>query len=255
MKLIKLLLRIFMNRRGFFKLTGTTAVAIAIAPALITEPLRADDGKLYKSFKKIMLKDGDGNPLKASTLVKEENYVFNFPYRSTPSFLVDLGESTQKDVTLMADDGTEYLFKGGVGEKGSIVAFSAICPHQLTHPTPDTSFFQYVKKGVKTMAYDKTVGGIFVCSSHLSAFTPKDGGKRVGGPAKDGLTQIVLELDSDGVLWAVGALGPDRFHDYLDSFKGEFKKFYGNKSKAKKLVKKDATVSKLTDFSTDILQY
>jgi len=244
-----------MNRRGFFKLTGTTAAAIAIAPALITEKLHAEDGKLYQSYEKIMLKDAEGNPLKSATLKKEENYVFNFPHVSTPCILVDLGEATQKDVTLSADDGTEYIFKGGVGSKGSIVAYSAICPHQLTHPHPDTSFFQYVPTGTKTLAYDKTVGGIFVCSSHLSAFTPKDGGARVSGPATEGLTQIVLEVDADDVIWAVGALGPDRFHEYLDAFKSEFKKYYGNKRKAKKLVKKDAKVVTLTDFSSDIQQF
>jgi Rieske Fe-S protein len=255
MKTTKLLLRIFMNRRGFFKLTGTTAAAIAIAPALITEPLRADDGKLYQSYKKIMLKDADGNPLKSATLKKEENYVFNFPHVGTPCIMVDLGEATQKDVKLSSDDGTEYVFKGGVGAKGSIIAYSAICPHQLTHPQPDTTFFQYVPSGTKTLAYDKSVGGVFVCSSHLSAFTPKDGGARVSGPATEGLTQIVLEIDKDDVIWAVGALGPDRFHEYLDAFKSEFKKYYGNKRKAKKLVKGDAKVVTLSDFSADIQQF
>jgi len=243
-----------MQRRGFLKLTGTAA-AMIVAPSLITERLYADDGKLYQSYEKIMLQDADGNPLKASTLVKEENYIFNFPHVSTPCFLVNLGEKTQKDVTLTADNGDEYVFKGGVGKEGAIVAFSAICPHQLTHPQPDTSFFQYVPKGVKTMAYDKTVGGLFVCSSHLSAFTPKDGGKRVGGPATEGLTQIVLEIDKDDVLWAVGALGPNKFHDYLDAFKSEFKKYYGNKRKAKKLVKKEAKVVTLKNFSSDIQQF
>jgi len=244
-----------MQRRGFLKLTGTTAAVIVVAPSLITERLYADDGKLYQSYEKIMLIDADGNPLKASTVVKEENYVFNFPHVSTPCILVNLGEKTRKDVTLSSDDGTEYVFKGGIGKEGSIVAYSAICPHQLTHPQPDTSFFQYVPKGTKTLAYDKTVGGIFVCSSHLSAFTPKDGGKRVSGPATEGLTQIVLEIDSDDVLWAVGALGPNKFHDYLDAFKGEFKKYYGNKRKAKKLVKKEAVVVTLKNFSSDIQQF
>ena len=244
-----------MKRRGFLKLTGTTAAAVVIAPSLITERLYAEDGALYQSYDKIMLKDAEGNPLKSSKLIKEENYVFNFPHVATPCILVDLGAATQKDVKLLADDGTEYTFKGGVGAKGSIVAYSAICPHQLTHPHPETSFFQYVPTGTKTLAYDKTVGGVFVCSSHLSAFTPKDGGKRVTGPATEGLTQIVLEIDSDDVIWAVGALGPDKFHAYLSAFKDEFKKYYGNKRKAKKLVKTEAKVVPLSDFSADIQQF
>ncbi len=242
-----------MKRRGFLKLTGTTAAAIVIAPSLITQRLYAEDGKLYQSYEKVQLKDNDGKPIKASTLKVEENYVFNFPHISTPCILVDLGEETQKDVRLMDDAGTEYIFKGGVGKKSSIVAYSAICPHQLTHPTPDASFFQYLPKGGKTLAYKEA--GIFVCSSHLSAFTPKDGGKRVGGPATEGLTQIVLEIDEDDNIWAVGALGPDKFHEYLDAFKSEFKKFYGNKRKAKKLIKEETKVQTLKEFSTDIMQY
>ncbi|CAA6819798.1 MAG: Ubiquinol-cytochrome C reductase iron-sulfur subunit (EC [uncultured Sulfurovum sp.] len=244
-----------MERRGFLKLSGTTAAAIIVAPSLITETLRAEDGSLYKSYDKIMLKDADGNPLKSANLVKEENYVFNFPHVGTPSILVQLDGPTDKTAKLKADDGTEYEFKGGVGKDGSIVAYSAICPHQLTHPQPDTSFFQYVPTGTKTLAYDKAVGGVFVCSSHLSAFTPKDGGRRVTGPATEALTQIVLEIDADDVIWAVGALGPDKFHEYLKAFKGEFKKYYGGKRKAKKLVKTEAKVTTLKNFSKDIQQF
>ncbi len=242
-----------MKRRSFLKLTGASAMTIVVASSLITQKLYADNGDLYKTYEKIQLKDADGNPLKASTLVKEENYVFNFPMVSTPCILVDLGEATQKEVKLKSDDGTEYIFKGGVGKEGSIVSFSAICPHQLTHPTPDDSFFQYVPKAEKTMAYDE--GGVFVCSSHLSAFTPKDGGKRVSGPATEGLTQIILEIDDEDNIWAVGALGPSKFHDYLDAFKPEFKKYYGGKRKGKKLVKIEAKVVTLTNFSKDVIQY
>jgi len=241
-----------MQRRGFFKLTGTAA-AIMIAPSLITERLYAEDGKLYESYEKIQLKDAEGQPIKAGELKVEENYVFNFPHISTPCILVDLGEATQKDVKLVNDSGIEYIFKGGVGKKGSIVAYSAICPHQLTHPSPETSFFQYLPKNGKTLAYKE--GGVFVCSAHLSVFMPKSGGKRVGGPATEGLTQIVLEIDDNDYVWAVGALGPNRFHEYLNAFKSEFKKFYGNKRKAKKLIKEETKVVTLKEFSTNIMQY
>jgi Rieske Fe-S protein len=244
-----------MERRGFLKLSGTTAAAIVVAPSLITETLKADDGSLYKSYDKVMLKDADGKPLKSANLVKEENYVFNFPHVATPCILVQLDGPTDKTATLKADDGTEYIFKGGHGKDNSIVAYSAICPHQLTHPQPDTTFFQYVPTGTKTLAYDKAVGGVFVCSSHLSAFTPKDGGRRVTGPATEALTQIVLEIDDNDVIWAVGALGANKFHEYLKAFKGEFKKYYGNKRKAKKLVKTEAKVVTLKNFSKDIQQF
>ena len=240
-----------MERRDFFKFTGTSALAVAIAPSLITTELRAENGNLFKTYEKVQLKDADGNPLKASALVEEETYVFNYPHVATPALLVNLKTPTQKDVKLTAVDGTEYVFKGGHGAKGTIVAYSAICPHQLTHPQPEMSMFFYTPESGKTLAYDK--GGVMVCTSHLSAFEPKRGGERVGGPADQGLAQIVLEIDADDNLWAVAVLGPDKFDEYFKAFKKEFKKFYKNKRKAKKLVKTEAKVQTLTNFTKTII--
>ncbi len=241
-----------MERRDFFRLSATSALVVAVSPSLITQRLYAEDGSLFQPFEKVQLKDAEGNPLKASALVVEENYVFNYPHVGTPAIMVNLTTPTSKDVKLKAEDGTEYIYKGGAGAKGTIVAYSAICPHQLTHPQPEMSMFQYVKEAGKTIAYDK--GGVFVCTSHLSAFEPKEGGKTVGGPAKQGLASIVLEIDSEDNIWAVAVLGPDKFVDYFDAFKDEFKKFYGNKRKAKKLVKTEAKVVTLKNFSADLIQ-
>ncbi|MGC9352111.1 Rieske 2Fe-2S domain-containing protein [Sulfurovum mangrovi] len=246
-----------MQRRSFLKITGASAMAVVIAPSLITQRLYAEDGlSLYESYEKVQLKDAEGNPLKASALTVEENYVFNFPHIATPCILVDLGRPANTNVKLKADDGTEYIFKGGLGKNNSIVAYSAICPHQMTHPTPDDSFFQYLERKGKTLALPKAEeAGVFVCSSHLSAFDPVNGGKAIAGPATEGLTQIVLEIDDNDEIWAVGALGPNRFHDYMDAFKPEFKKYYKNKRKAKRLVKDEAKVVTLKHFSKDIIQY
>lgn len=240
-----------MERRDFFKLSATTAMAVAITPSMITTELRADNGNLFTPYEKVQLKDADGNPLKASALVEEETYVFNYPHVATPALLVNLKTPTAKDVELEAADGTKYLFKGGVGSKGTVIAYSAICPHQLTHPQPEMSMFFYTKESGKTLAYDK--GGVMVCTSHLSAFEPKEGGKRVGGPANQGLAQIVLEIDAEDNLWAVAVVGPDKFQDYFKAFKKEFKKFYGNKRKAKKLVKTEAKVQPLTNFTQTVI--
>ena len=63
-----------MKRRGFLKLSGTTAMAVAIAPSLMTQKLYAEDGSLFQTFEKVQLKDADGKPMKTASLVKEENY-------------------------------------------------------------------------------------------------------------------------------------------------------------------------------------
>ena len=241
-----------MDRRNFLKIAGVGA-AIAVAPSTITGRLYASEGALFEAYEKVQLVDKDGKPIKASALKKETNYVFNYPFVGTPSLLIDLGEKTAKDVSLKSEDGEEYVWKGGIGKDGSIVAYSAICSHQLAHPTPDDSFLQYLPRGGKTMACGQS--GIVVCSSHLSAFDAKRGCKQIAGPAEQALASIIIEIDKDDNLWASAVLGPDKFHDYFKAFKPEMKKYYGGKRKSKKRVKDSALTVTLNEYSAEIVQY
>ena len=240
-----------MERRNFLKLSATSAAVVAMAPSLVTQKLYAEDGSLFKTYEKVQLKDAEGKALKASALVEEENYVFAYPYAGTPAIMVNLKEVASKDVKLKAEDGTEYVFKGGAGSKGTVVAYSAICAHQMTRPTKEMSMFQYVPTTGKTMAYDKA--GVFVCSSHLAAYDAKNGGKVLSGPANQGLAQIVLEIDADDNIWAVAVLGPDKFEEYFDAFKQDLKKEFGRKG-AKKLTKEVVKVETLKNFTAEIIQ-
>jgi Rieske Fe-S protein len=243
-----------MDRRNFLKIAGVSGAMIAVAPSTISGQLRADDGSLFMAYEKVQLVDADDKPLKASALKKETNYVFNYPFIGTPSILLDLDESTDKDVKLKSEDGEEYVWKGGVGSKKSIVAYSAICSHQLAHPTPDDSFLQYLERGKTTMACAQK-GGVIVCSSHLSAFDTKQGCKRISGPAEQALAAIVIEIADDDTLWASAVLGPDKFHDYFKRYKPEMKKYYGGKRKAKKKVTGNALTVTLNEYTKEIIQY
>ncbi len=240
-----------MERRNFLQLSATSAMAVAVAPSLITQKLYAEDGSLFQTFEKVQLKDTEGNALKSKALVKEENYVFMYPHAATPAIMVDLPAPTGKDIKLKAEDGTEYVYKGGTGAQGTIVAFSAICAHQLTHPQKAMSMFQYVPTTGKTLAYDRA--GVFVCSSHLAAYDPQQGGKVVGGPANQGLASIVLEIDADDNIWAVAVLGPVKFQEFFDAFKQDLKAVHGRKG-AKKLVKEETKVQPLKNFSAELIQ-
>ena len=242
-----------MDRRNFLKIIGVGGAVMAISPNSISGPLRADDGTLFMAYEKVQLVDADGAPLKVGTLKQEQNYVFNYPFVGTPSILLDLGEETAKDVKLTSEDGEEYIWKGGVGSKRSIVAYSAICSHQLAHPTPEDSFLQYLPRGGKTLACQES--GIMVCSSHLSAFDVKKGCKQIAGPAEQALAAIVIEIADDDTLWASAVLGPDKFHDYFKRYKPEMKKYYGGKRKAKKRVKDSATTVALNEYTKEIIQY
>jgi Rieske Fe-S protein len=240
-----------MERRNFLRLSATTAMAVAVAPSLITQKLYAEDGSLFQTFEKVQLKDAQGNPLKSKALVTEENYIFMYPHAATPAIMVDLPEPAQKDIKLKAEDGTEYIYRGGTGEKGTLVAFSAICAHQLTHPTAAMTMFQYVPTTGKTLAYDKP--GIFVCSSHLAAYDPKQGGKVIGGPANQGLASIILEIDADDNIWAVAVLGPEKFQAFFDAFKQELRAVYGRRG-AKKLQQTEVKVQPLKNFTAELVQ-
>ncbi|MDP3119004.1 MAG: Rieske 2Fe-2S domain-containing protein [Sulfuricurvum sp.] len=241
-----------MDRRNFLKVVAGATV-VAINPSLISGKLYASDGRLYVAYEKTQLMDAAGKPIKASMLEQEVNYVFNYPYVSTPCLLVNLPKPTQQDVELTAENGEKYVWKSGVGKNRTIVAYVAICTHQLTHPTPNDSFIMHVPEKTKTMAYDKS--GVIVCSSHLSAFDTSAGAKVLGGAATQPLSAVVLEHAADDTLWAVGILGMDKFQDYFKAFKPELKQFYNGPAEAKKLVSISAKTVKLTEFSKDLIQY
>lgn len=242
-----------MERRNFLKVVAAGATFLAVNPSFIRGNLYAAEGTLYKAYERAQLVGADGKPILASKLEQEVNYVFNYPYASTPCLLVNLPRPTATDVALTSEAGEKYVWKSGVGKNRAIVAYVAICTHQLTHPTPVDSFMMYVPEKTKTMAYDKS--GVIVCSSHLSAFDVHAGGKVLGGAATQPLAAVVLEHAADDTLWAVGILGSDTFQDYFKAFKPELKQFYNGPAEAKKLVSISAKTVKLTEFSKDLIQY
>ncbi len=249
-----------MERRNFLKVAGATGAMIAISPSTITGELHASDGQLMKTFDKVQLVDAAGVPIKASTLKKEVNYAFNYPFVSTPAILLDLPETVNKDVALKSEDGEDYVWKGGAGSKGTIVAYSAICAHQMAHPTPDDSFLQYCKKGQSTMAYDgsgdvKGVGGVMVCSSHLAAYDVTSGCKNLNDVAPQPLASIIIEVAEDDTIWASAVLGGTKFHSYFKTFKPELKKYYGGKRAGKKKVSGNVKMVALSEYTKEIIQY
>lgn len=242
-----------MLRRNFLKVIGATGALVAISPSTITGELRAKDGTLYNSFDKVQLTDSNGEALLASQLKKEENYIFNYPLVSTPSILLNLPEATQTDIELFSEDGEKYIWKGGVGVENSIVAYTAICAHQLSHPNPEVSFMQYCKKG-ESKFLPETSG--IICSSHMAVYDPSAGCKRAeGSPATEPLASIVLEIGPDDTIWAVGVLGPERFKKYLKVFKSEMKEYYGGRRKAKMKTTNTTTVLALKDYTKEIIIY
>lgn len=204
------------NRRGFVKLC-MTALAVSSQRLAVARP----KGDL-KTYPRSSLIDGAQRPLRASNLVIGENYIFHYPYVTTPCFLVNLGTPTAPQIELHTETGKSYSWQGGVGPDASIVAFSAICAHKMTHPARAVSFINYRHERVRfedKQRQESEGSQLIYCCSEKSVYDVRNGARVLGGPAKQPLAAIELAYDEakDG-LYAVGTYGGEMFDKFFAKF-------------------------------------
>jgi Rieske Fe-S protein len=205
------------KRRGFVKLCATAAAAVGANPDLL-----AQTGGQIKEYERVLLVDANGSPVRADDLQVGESYVFNYPYATTPCFLLNLGTATARDTSLTTEAGTPYVWQGGCGPQRSIVAFCAICAHKMTHPAKSVSFINYRHETVSFRnAKEQTAqrSGVIYCCSEKSVYDPADGARVLGGPAPQPLAAIALEHDdSSGDIYAIGTSGGEMYQKFFDTF-------------------------------------
>ena len=197
-----------MQRRDFVKYCAASA-AVAGAPVI-----EAADAMptLYGHTKLI---DGSGAALKASAVPAERNLIFHYPFATTPCFLLNLGRPAKPSARLATADQRGYEWKGGVGPKRSIVAYSAICAHQLAYPTKEISFISY---RAEKSARNK-LGNVIHCCAEHSQYDPAEGARVLAGPAPQPLAAILLEHDAKtDELTAVGTLGGEMFNQFFAKY-------------------------------------
>jgi Rieske Fe-S protein len=232
-----------MKRRSFLgscALVGGAASLGCIGGAFANAPVRL--------YARTRLVDAQGQPLRARSLAAETNYVFHYPYASTPCFLLRLPKVAASAVNLKREDGASYAWTGGVGPERSIVAFSAICAHKLAYPTRDVSFIRYQKD--KSATSDGSV--IHCCADH-SVYDPTAGARVVSGPAPQPLAAIMLEHDAaTDELVALGTLGAEQFDAFFRKYEFKLGMEYGGKAKAP--VGDRTVVSELTAFCRTTIQ-
>ncbi len=124
-----------MDRRSFIESCSAGAACLTASAAL---PVLAADAR-PRAYARVLLTNEFGDALKASSLQAQTNYVFHYPFEATPVFLLNLGRAAPPQA-LATKDREAYAWPGGVGPQRSVVAFSAICAHQLVYPTPQVSF-------------------------------------------------------------------------------------------------------------------
>ena len=201
-----------MERRDFVRLCAS-GLAAAGLPATI-----AAQSPAAHFYARAKLLDANGKPLLASKLPAQKNLIFHYPYASTPCFLLNLGKAAKTRAVLKTAGNENYEWTGGVGRSGSIVAYSAICAHQLAYPTKQISFISY---RAESSARNKHAEVIHCCAEH-SQYDPAAGGRVVAGPAPQPLAAILLERDpKTDEIHAVGTLGGELFSEFFSKY--EFK--------------------------------
>ena len=223
-----------MQRRQFIQLCAASC-------ALGAQPPLSAQGLSPRGYAKTQLVDEAGQPLRAAKLVAGRNYIFHYPFESTPCFLLDLGKATVREVQLKTEKGAAYQWPGGVGPRRSIVGYSAICTHRMSYPTPQISFISYRDAGAGKPST------IRCCSEH-SEYDPAAGARVLAGPAPQPLAAILLEHDAktDG-LYATGTLGGEMFNAFFDKFEFKLAVDYAT-STPRRQVAARTVVKELTQF-------
>ena len=227
-----------MKRREFVRICAAAAGATTL-PDASAAPLNA---RMYKRAK---LVDEKGQPIRLAQLQAGRNYVFDYPYSSTPCFLLRLHAPAAGGAELKTETGFTYRWAGGVGPGKDVVAYSAICAHKLTYPTRQVSFIGY--RDDPSPVTGK--GRVIACCSDRSVYDPAAGAKVVSGPAPQPLATILLEHDPKAdEVFAVGTFGGEMFTEFFRKF--EFRLQLEMGPRARNAVEGTATVRELETYST-----
>ncbi len=194
-----------MERRQFIKLCAASAAAGVTPAAALTDATA-------HFYARVKLLDENRGALRAGSIAPHRNLIFHYPYETTPCFLLNLGRPVDAVTRLKTADERGYEWKGGVGPGRSVVAYSAICAHQLAYPTRDISFISY---RTERSARNRHGNVIHCCAEH-SQYDPAEGARVVAGPARQPLAAILLEHDAaTDELYAVGTLGGEMFEKFF----------------------------------------
>ena len=200
-----------MRRREFIKFCAASAAATG-APVAVAEDARPH------FYTRARLVSASGDPLHAKAIPAQRNFIFNYPYAGTPCFLLNLGRPAKASARLLTADQRGYEWRGGVGTQRSVVAYSAICAHQLAYPTKEISFISY---RTEKSPRNRHANVIHCCAEH-SQYDPAEGARVVAGPAPQPLAAILLEYDAKtDELSAVGTLGGEMFSQFFTKYEAK----------------------------------
>ena len=227
-----------MERRDFVR-----ACAASAAGAALSDPAHAA-GPNVRTYGRAKLVDDKGQPIRVDQLKVGTNYVFDYPFSSTPCFLLRLDRPAAAAIDLKTESGQAYRWEGGIGARRDVVAYSAICAHKLTYPTRQVSFIGYRNEPSPVAPQGKVI----TCCSDRSVYDPAAGAKVVSGPAPQPLATIILEQDKAGDVWAVGTFGGEMFAEFFKRFEFRLQLEVGPRARAQ--VEGTTVVKELENYST-----
>jgi arsenite oxidase small subunit len=238
-----------MDRRHFIETCSASAACVAGAATTVSGSIAFAADAKPKPYGRVMLTDERGDPFRVANLKSQVNYIFHYPFEATPVFLLDLGKPALplKAEALKTHGGEGYAWPGGVGKGRSIVAFSAICAHQLVYPTQQLSFISFRKgKPVNAKTPDAGADLIHCCADH-SQYDPAQGAKVLGGPARQPLCAVLLEHHAkDDTLTAYATLGGELFDEFFKKYDAKLSIEVG--SKARQTVSQRSVVRELERY-------
>jgi len=210
------------TKRNVLKLLAVAGLVGAAGGGLVGGTLQYVQPPIIgiASYPRTQLIDVDGSPLTVAKVESEYNvgtsslYLFYYPLQNEPNFLLNLYPINGAPPST-SNPGAENV-PGGVGTNKSIVAYSAICQH-LGCPAPAISYYP-------PGTCPQTPGGktfYIHCSCHGSTYDVTNSASNLTGPAVLPLPQIVLDTDSSGTIYAVGANGPP-VNGHLDTLQGDY---------------------------------
>ena len=233
-----------MDRRHYIQACSTSAACLGATAAL---PSFAADAK-PKAYARSLLTDAQGAPLKAASLRAQTNYIFHYPFEATPVFLLRL-DKPALPLALSTQSKDSYAWPGGVGPGRNLVAFSAICAHQLVYPTPQVSFISYRPSKAAKGVQDHM---IHCCADH-SQYDPAKGAQVLAGPAPQPLCAVLLAHDAKAdTLTAYATLGGELFDVFFQKYAMKLSLDMG--SKAQRVAGTQVPVRELTSFCKNTVQ-
>ncbi len=232
------------SRRHFVKTCGTVATLVAVSAGGLAPPAVA-----LAQAPRLKLVDKAGRPFKAGELAVDANYVFLYPYVSTPCLLLRLSAPTPRNVQRTDAKSAPYTWPGGVGRDGAVVAYSAICAHQLSYDSRQTSFLTYHTARGALSGHDHAI----TCCAHGSTYDPAAGAKVTGGPAQFPLAAVQFSYDAaSDELTAVGMVGTALFDEFFKAYRADLNAEFG-RGAYRALVADRTTVLPMREFSKDVI--